>query len=125
MEHSDQDAVKPPSETPKDASGKINPAFRDEQFEDGLIRTGLNRAEIARLMGVSPSTVYRWGRHTPAPKMLIAFLRLYQAWAVEEELLNNAIEQLDGGGTRNQVARNLRKAIELRNDTEKFLSEMP
>lgn len=124
MENSDQDAAKPPSETPAAKSGKTDPSLRNGPFDDALERTGLKRADIARLVGVSSSTVYRWGRTLPAPKVVIGFLRLYEAWAVEEDLLHKAIELLDGAGTRQQVARTLRNVMELRNNTESFLSEM-
>ena len=125
MESSDQDAAKQSSETPKAGSGKINPSFRGAQLEDALIRTDLKRSDLARLTGVAPSTVYRWGRRVPAPVVVISFLHLYSAWAAEEDLLNNAIDLLDGGGTRNQVAKILREAISLRNHAERFLSELP
>lgn len=128
MESSDQDVAQQQPETPKAETGKTDRslrAVRSDLLTESLERTGLSRADIGRLVGVAPSTVYRWGRHTPAPKGVIAFLRLYEAWAAEEDLISKAVELLDGGGTRNQVARNLKAALQLRDKAEKFLSEMP
>lgn len=123
MENSDQDAARPPSGTLKVESGGINPALRADGFEDALARTGLTRADVGRLLKLAPSTVYRWGRHTATPTAVIAFLRFYEVWNKEDDLIQKAIELLEGSGSRDQLYRLVKSMANLRKKAEEFLSE--
>lgn len=124
MENSDQDVANPPSGTLKVESGGINPALRNDGLEDALIRTGLKRSEVGRLLGVASSTVYRWGRHTATPKLVLAFLRFYESWNQEDELLAQAKVLIEGQGTRYQLLVVINKMAALHRKPEEFLQEI-
>lgn len=45
-----------------------------DEFESLLRRAGLSKAGLARLLGMSPGSAYRW---KPVPSYVMAYLRLY------------------------------------------------
>lgn len=123
MENSGQGAAKPSFGTLKVENGEINPALRMDGFEEALARTGLKRADVSRLLKLAPSTVYRWGKHTATPTAVIAFLRFYEVWNKEDDLIQKAIELLEGSGSRDQLYRLVKSMAALRKKAEEFLSE--
>ena len=63
------------------ASGKHSPeavstfATERSSFTELLAESGLSQAELARRMGVKPSSVTRW-KTTEVPKYAVSYLRL-------------------------------------------------